>query len=115
MKITYMVTTTMTVILIMMFLTMTISKKKKMSREKNSPFECGFSKMSSPRKNFSTHFFMIATIFLIFDIEISLILPMFSTKMIKMNEWFTSSMITILILIMGLYHEWNNGMLEWTK
>nr|UAT98558.1 NADH dehydrogenase subunit 3 [Penthicodes atomaria] len=109
-------TMTMMSILMMMFkLTMMISKKTKMSREKNSPFECGFSKMSSTRKSFSTHFFLVATIFLIFDIEISMIMPMFSTKMMKMNEWTFSATMTMIILMIGLIHEWNTGMLEWSK
>nr|YP_010885457.1 NADH dehydrogenase subunit 3 [Tenguna kuankuoshuiensis]WJE88878.1 NADH dehydrogenase subunit 3 [Tenguna kuankuoshuiensis] len=107
--------TIMTLTSMVMIITTTISKKKKISREKNSPFECGFSKLSSPRKSFSTHFFLIATIFLIFDIEISIILPMFSTKMNKMNEWLFSSMIIMMILMVGLIHEWKNGMLEWTN
>nr|QEP09181.1 NADH dehydrogenase subunit 3 [Aphaena discolor nigrotibiata] len=110
--------TMMTLIIIMtmvMSITMMISKKTKKSREKNSPFECGFSKLSSSRKSFSTHFFLIATIFLIFDIEISIIMPMFSTKMMEMNEWMTSSTATIMILMLGLMHEWKAGMLEWSK
>nr|UAT98571.1 NADH dehydrogenase subunit 3 [Penthicodes caja] len=112
-----MMTSLMTMILLMMMLkiTITMSKKPKMSREKNSPFECGFSKMSPTRKSFSTHFFLIATIFLIFDIEISMIMPMFSTKMLSLKEWMTSSSLTITILIMGLMHEWKMGMLEWSK
>nr|YP_010990662.1 NADH dehydrogenase subunit 3 [Paravarcia deceptrix]WOW99106.1 NADH dehydrogenase subunit 3 [Paravarcia deceptrix] len=105
----------MTMTTMVFSLTMIMSKKSKMSREKNSPFECGFSPMSSARKPFSSHFFLIGTIFLIFDIEISIILPMTSTKLSNMKEWFTSSTITIIILIMGLILEWKNNMLEWTK
>nr|YP_011014842.1 NADH dehydrogenase subunit 3 [Epyhemisphaerius bistriatus]WQB38523.1 NADH dehydrogenase subunit 3 [Epyhemisphaerius bistriatus] len=96
-------------------LTMTMSKKSKMNREKNSPFECGFSPMSSPRKSFSIQFFLMATLFLIFDIEISIILPMASTKMVNMSEWLISSSMTIMILMLGLMHEWKNNMLEWSK
>nr|WOW99093.1 NADH dehydrogenase subunit 3 [Paravarcia sp.] len=115
MKIT-MTIMTMIMILNILFLTTTmISKKSKMSREKNSPFECGFSSMSSARKPFSIQFFLIATLFLIFDIEISIILPMTTTKMVNMEQWMTSSTIIITILILGLMHEWKNGMLEWTK
>nr|WOW99015.1 NADH dehydrogenase subunit 3 [Dictyopharidae sp. 1 WQW-2023a] len=99
----------------LMIITTMISKKKKISREKNSPFECGFSKLSTPRKLFSTHFFLIATIFLIFDIEISIIMPMFSMNMNKASEWLISSMTIMTILMLGLIHEWKNGMLEWTK
>nr|UAT98545.1 NADH dehydrogenase subunit 3 [Neoalcathous huangshanana] len=115
MKIMFTSLTLMAIMFTTMMLTMMISKKSKFSREKNSPFECGFSKMSSSRKSFSIHFFLIATIFLIFDIEISMIMPMFSTKMVKMNEWMISSSITILILMLGLMHEWKSGMLEWSK
>nr|AZZ89172.1 NADH dehydrogenase subunit 3 [Betatropis formosana] len=113
-----MTSTAMTMMIIMtsmLMITSTISKKKKMSREKNKAFECGFKKISSARNPFSTHFFLIAMMFLIFDIEISMILPMYSTKMIKMNEWMITSTAVMLILISGLYHEWNNGMLEWAK
>nr|YP_010580859.1 NADH dehydrogenase subunit 3 [Pyrops clavatus]UAT98597.1 NADH dehydrogenase subunit 3 [Pyrops clavatus]UZT27044.1 NADH dehydrogenase subunit 3 [Pyrops clavatus] len=115
MKILMTMVTLMAILMMMLIITMMISKKSKFSREKNSPFECGFSKMSSSRKSFSTHFFLIATIFLIFDIEISLIMPMFSTKMVEMNEWMLSSAITIIILMLGLIHEWMSGMLEWSK
>nr|AZZ89068.1 NADH dehydrogenase subunit 3 [Plectoderini sp. SX-2018] len=113
-----MMSTTMITMLILTTMLMTtffMSKKTKMSREKNKSFECGFSKFSSARKPFSTHFFLIAMMFLIFDIEISMILPMYSTKMIKLNEWMFTSTIIVMILIMGLYHEWKNGMLEWSK
>nr|YP_009706668.1 NADH dehydrogenase subunit 3 [Aphaena amabilis]QEP09168.1 NADH dehydrogenase subunit 3 [Aphaena amabilis] len=115
MKIMMTMMTLTTVVSTIMLITMAISKKTKKSREKNSPFECGFSKLSSSRKLFSTHFFMIATIFLIFDIEISMIMPMFSTKMTNMNEWMFSSTTTIMILMLGLMHEWKTGMLEWSK
>nr|YP_010274450.1 NADH dehydrogenase subunit 3 [Ricania fumosa]UJT96894.1 NADH dehydrogenase subunit 3 [Ricania fumosa] len=115
MKIT--LTTLMLVIINMMVFLMTtlISKKSMMSREKNSPFECGFSSMSSSRKPFSSHFFMIGILFIIFDIEISIILPMTNTSMMNMQEWMNSTMLTMMILILGLINEWNTGMLEWTK
>nr|YP_010235788.1 NADH dehydrogenase subunit 3 [Bambusicaliscelis flavus]QTD82406.1 NADH dehydrogenase subunit 3 [Bambusicaliscelis flavus] len=115
MKIFYTSITLMMMIFIVFLLTTMISKKSKMSREKNSPFECGFSAMSSARKPFSTHFFLIAILFLVFDIEISIMLPMFSIKMSNLTEWFISSSTIIFILIMGLMHEWKNGMLEWSK
>nr|UAT98584.1 NADH dehydrogenase subunit 3 [Penthicodes variegata] len=115
MKITMTSLVTLMLLMMMLKITITMSKSSKMMREKNSPFECGFSKMSPTRKSFSTHFFLIATIFLIFDIEISMIMPMFSTKMLSMKEWMFSSSMTIMILMMGLVHEWKMGMLEWSK
>nr|WOW99158.1 NADH dehydrogenase subunit 3 [Tropiduchidae sp. 2 WQW-2023a] len=100
---------------VIMMMTMKISKKSKSSREKNSPFECGFSPMNSARKPFSIHFFLIATMFLIFDIEISILMPMTFKTFTESKQWMISSNLTLMILIIGLYHEWKNGMLEWSK
>nr|YP_009654803.1 NADH dehydrogenase subunit 3 [Leptoglossus membranaceus]QCI09359.1 NADH dehydrogenase subunit 3 [Leptoglossus membranaceus] len=92
-----------------------ISKTTIMDREKMSPFECGFDPKSSARAPFSLQFFLIAILFLIFDIEIAIILPMIITlKCSNIVSWATTMTIFILILIIGLYFEWKNGMLEWT-
>nr|AHL17323.1 NADH dehydrogenase subunit 3 [Stichophthalma howqua] len=99
---------------IFIILSLLISKKSLMDREKCSPFECGFDLKSSPRIPFSLHFFLIAMIFLIFDVEIALILPMIiSFKMVNFFIWWKISSFFILILLMGLYHEWNQNMLNW--
>nr|AMW67794.1 NADH dehydrogenase subunit 3 [Chasmoptera huttii] len=100
--------------LIMMTLASILSKKSFYDREKNSPFECGFDPKCSARVPFSLHFFLIAIIFLIFDVEIALLLPIivimkFSNSVI----WLLTSILFIVILLLGLYHEWNQGALEW--
>nr|UPL65344.1 NADH dehydrogenase subunit 3 [Piesma cf. maculatum] len=93
-----------------------ISKKSSMDREKMSPFECGFDPNSKARMPFSLQFFLIAVLFLIFDIEIAIILPMIITlKMSNLIMWTLTVVMFITILIMGLYYEWKNNMLEWTK
>nr|YP_009485727.1 NADH dehydrogenase subunit 3 [Scipinia horrida]AVZ00864.1 NADH dehydrogenase subunit 3 [Scipinia horrida] len=95
---------------------MFISKKSILDREKMSPFECGFDPMSSSRMPFSIQFFLLAVLFLIFDIEIVIILPMIIVmKSSVMKMWFLTVMMFILILLFGLYHEWNNGVLEWAN
>jgi NADH-ubiquinone oxidoreductase chain 3 len=60
---------------ILIILNSLIRKKEISTREKTSPFECGFDPKRSARLPFSTRFYLIAVIFLIFDIEITLILP----------------------------------------
>nr|UIX55371.1 NADH dehydrogenase subunit 3 [Eremiaphila sp.] len=102
--------------MIVMMLTNLLSNKNIENREKSSPFECGFDPMSSSRLPFSLRFFMIAVIFLIFDVEITLILPMtiipFSSNIMC---WTLTSTMFLFILIMGLYHEWNQGSLQWAN
>nr|ARH54383.1 NADH dehydrogenase subunit 3 [Gastrallus laevigatus] len=105
----------MIISMMMMMMNNIISKKTFKDREKSSPFECGFDPKSSPRVPFSLHFFLIAIIFIVFDIEIALLLPMIITmKMINILKYSTLYIFFITILIIGVYHEWNQGMLNWT-
>nr|YP_009351631.1 NADH dehydrogenase subunit 3 [Cephalotermes rectangularis]AQP30172.1 NADH dehydrogenase subunit 3 [Cephalotermes rectangularis] len=112
-------TTAMVAILlstILMMLATLISKKINEDREKSSPFECGFDPKNSARLPFSSRFFLIAVIFMIFDVEIALLLPMPITMMTSnMKSWMIISSAFLLILIIGLYHEWNQGSLEWSN
>nr|YP_009918403.1 NADH dehydrogenase subunit 3 [Caryopemon giganteus]QLX47628.1 NADH dehydrogenase subunit 3 [Caryopemon giganteus] len=92
------------------------SKKTFMDREKSSPFECGFDPKSVARLPFSLHFFLIAIIFMIFDVEITLLLPMIpSLQSSNIMEYSLIVSLFMLILLLGLYHEWNQGALNWTS
>nr|ALO77181.1 NADH deshydrogenase subunit 3 [Carpelimus sp. CAR01] len=100
--------------MIIMLLSNLISKKTMMDQEKNSPFECGFDPKNSARLPFSLHFFLIAIIFLIFDVEITLLIPfILMFKITMMNNYFMLMTIFIMILLLGIYHEWNQGALNW--
>uniref|UniRef100_A0AAU7BA63 NADH-ubiquinone oxidoreductase chain 3 n=1 Tax=Notoplectron brewsterense TaxID=3073454 RepID=A0AAU7BA63_9ORTH len=101
---------------IVMLLASILSSKTIHDREKHSPFECGFDPMNSARLPFSLQFFLIAVIFLIFDVEIALLLPMiFTFQWSNMQIWMYTLMFFILILLIGLFHEWNQGALEWAN
>nr|YP_009236645.1 NADH dehydrogenase subunit 3 [Acraea egina]AMJ17114.1 NADH dehydrogenase subunit 3 [Acraea egina] len=101
---------------ILMLICLLISKKSFLDREKCSPFECGFDPKSIARIPFSLHFFLITMIFLIFDVEIALIFPIIPTfKLVNFFTWFKMSFFFILMLLLGLYHEWNQNMLNWTN
>nr|QWB85683.1 NADH dehydrogenase subunit 3 [Orsodacne cerasi] len=102
------------IMIILVMLVNLISKKTFSDREKSSPFECGFDPKSSARLPFSLQFFLIAVIFLIFDVEITLLLPMILTM--KISNMINYSLVVIffmVILLMGVYHEWNQGALNW--
>nr|QXT45766.1 NADH dehydrogenase subunit 3 [Leucrocuta aphrodite] len=101
---------------IVMLLASLLSKKSIIDREKSSPFECGFDPKSSSRLPFSLRFFLIAVIFLIFDVEIALLLPLIILLPVTAPYvWFYVGLFFILILIIGLYHEWNQGALDWAS
>nr|YP_009002230.1 NADH dehydrogenase subunit 3 [Acanthacorydalis orientalis]AHG99131.1 NADH dehydrogenase subunit 3 [Acanthacorydalis orientalis]UFZ12806.1 NADH dehydrogenase subunit 3 [Acanthacorydalis fruhstorferi] len=101
---------------IIMLLASILSKKSFNDREKASPFECGFDPISSSRLPFSLRFFLIAVIFLIFDVEIALLFPLILImKFSSIMLWSLTSFIFLLILLIGLYHEWNQGALNWAN
>nr|YP_008758427.1 NADH dehydrogenase subunit 3 [Chlamydoselachus anguineus]ANN44612.1 NADH dehydrogenase subunit 3 [Chlamydoselachus anguineus]BAO02707.1 NADH dehydrogenase subunit 3 [Chlamydoselachus anguineus] len=84
--------------------------------EKLSPFECGFDPLGSARLPFSLRFFLVAILFLLFDLEIALLLPLpwgdqLSTPLITMI-WMS---IILILLTLGLIYEWFQGGLEWAE
>nr|YP_010389728.1 NADH dehydrogenase subunit 3 [Doratura stylata]UPU95802.1 NADH dehydrogenase subunit 3 [Doratura stylata]UXD78645.1 NADH dehydrogenase subunit 3 [Doratura stylata] len=106
----------MSITFIIVILITTISKKTLSDMQKLTPFECGFNPMSYSRLPFSIHFFLIAVIFLIFDIEIILVMPMIITMKTSTSKfWIITSTSFLIILLMGLFHEWKNGMINWSK
>nr|YP_009468946.1 NADH dehydrogenase subunit 3 [Changeondelphax velitchkovskyi]AVC55492.1 NADH dehydrogenase subunit 3 [Changeondelphax velitchkovskyi] len=116
MKIYQSILTASFLLIMLMSTSFLLSKKSILDLNKSSPFECGFSNFSSTRLSFSIHFFMIAILFLMFDIEIAIMLPMFiSWKLMKIKEWFLMSILITSIILYGLYHEWMNGVMEWSK
>nr|AZH80843.1 NADH dehydrogenase subunit 3 [Caridina brevicarpalis] len=99
-----------------MIISSILAKKTILDREKSSPFECGFDPKSSARLPFSLRFFLIALIFLIFDVEITLLLPLASImSFTNIKSWLFTGIFFLIILLLGLYHEWNQGALEWAS
>nr|YP_010454085.1 NADH dehydrogenase subunit 3 [Eumandya parva]QXJ42062.1 NADH dehydrogenase subunit 3 [Eumandya parva] len=100
----------------LLILGLMINKRSYKDREKNSPFECGFDPSIHTRAPFSMRFFLLAVIFLIFDVEIILLMPLTMHIMKSNTHWpLTSSIMFLIILLMGLLHEWNQGSLNWLK
>nr|QHD26816.1 NADH dehydrogenase subunit 3 [Melo melo] len=93
-----------------------LSKRAISDREKSSPFECGFDPIKSARLPFSLRFFLLAIIFLIFDVEIVLLFPVLSSMFVSVTvSLLFGSFIFLVILVLGLFHEWNQGSLDWAQ
>nr|AEV22018.1 NADH dehydrogenase subunit 3 [Arachnothera flavigaster]AEV22045.1 NADH dehydrogenase subunit 3 [Arachnothera flavigaster] len=84
--------------------------------EKLSPYECGFDPLGSARLPFSIRFFLVAILFLLFDLEIALLLPLpWATQLQSPITTLTLASSLILLLILGLIYEWTQGGLEWAE
>nr|QXQ00027.1 NADH dehydrogenase subunit 3 [Phyrella fragilis] len=83
--------------------------------EKNSPYECGFDPINSARLPFSFRFFLIGILFLIFDLEIALLLPIIPAINNNSTILLSVSSIFLFLLTIGLAYEWHQGGLEWAE
>lgn len=83
------------------------------NKEKVSVYECGFNSFHSIGEPFSIRFFLVAILFLIFDLEILYLLPWSMNT--NLLEYFSQCVIFLffVILILGLIYEWMKGGLEW--
>nr|UXG56632.1 NADH dehydrogenase subunit 3 [Cerceris albofasciata] len=88
-------------------------KKIKMDREKNTPFECGFDPITSPRLPFSIQFFLVSLMFLIFDIEIALLIPSIQSFSNISKNFVLCMTIFLLSLIISIYIEWSENNINW--
>nr|QJD22449.1 NADH dehydrogenase subunit 3 [Haustorioides koreanus] len=95
-------------------LSLTLGERSMDEREKMSPFECGFDPFKKTRIPFSLRFFLITIIFLVFDVEIAVLLPLGLMKGCSDFYFISlSGLMLTIILVLGLVHEWNQGALNW--
>ncbi|YP_010000463.1 NADH dehydrogenase subunit 3 (mitochondrion) [Vidua macroura] len=84
--------------------------------DKLSPYECGFDPLGSARLPFSIRFFLVAILFLLFDLEIALLLPLpWAVQLQYPAMTLVWSTALILVLTLGLVYEWIQGGLEWAE
>ncbi|YP_009944890.1 NADH dehydrogenase subunit 3 (mitochondrion) [Chelonoidis abingdonii] len=104
---------TLSTILMMLNYWLTLMKP---DNEKLSPYECGFDPLESARLPFSIRFFLVAILFLLFDLEIALLLPLpWAMQLPHPTYSFTWALIILSLLTLGLVYEWIQGGLEWAE
>nr|QDX17934.1 NADH dehydrogenase subunit 3 [Bothriechis aurifer] len=83
---------------------------------KLSPYECGFDPLGNARSPISIQFFLIAILFILFDLEIILLLPIpWSTNTNPTTATTTMATALLTLLTLGLIYEWLQGGLEWAE
>jgi NADH-quinone oxidoreductase subunit A len=98
-----------TVIIIIPFLL----AKRKPDSEKLSPYECGFEGEGRVRNEFDVQFYLVAILFIIFDLEIAFLFP-WAVVLEKVGIFgFWSMMVFLSLLTVGFIYEWMRGALEW--
>ena len=81
--------------------------------EKLSPFECGFAPFDDARGQFDVRFYLVAILFIIFDLEVAFLFPWAVTlgEIVLFGFW--SMMLFLAVLTVGFIYEWRKGALEW--
>ena len=90
-----------------------ILSPKKPDPEKLSAYECGFEPFNDSRMEFDVRFYLVAILFIIFDLEIAFLFPWAISLSNIGNLGFWSMMIFLVILAVGFIYEWKKGALEW--
>ena len=82
-------------------------------RDKLSPYECGFEAFEDSRMKFDIRFYLVAILFIIFDLEIAFLFP-WAVVLDKVGlSGFIAMIIFLSILVVGFIYEWKKGALEW--
>jgi NADH-quinone oxidoreductase subunit A len=81
--------------------------------EKNSPYECGFEAFEDARMKFDVRYYLVAILFILFDLEIAFLFP-WAIVLEEIGLFGYLSMVLFLaILVVGFVYEWKKGALEW--
>ena len=88
---------------------------RKPDAQKNSPYECGFEAFEDARMKFDVRYYLVAILFILFDLEIAFLFP-WAVVLDDLGAWsagFWAMMIFLAILTVGFLYEWKKGALDW--
>ena len=81
--------------------------------EKNSPYECGFEAFEDARMKFDVRYYLVAILFILFDLEIAFLLPWAVALRDVGGAGFAAVLIFLTVLVVGFVYEWKKGALDW--
>ncbi len=85
----------------------------KANPEKTEPYECGFDPFEDARMKFDVRYYLVAILFILFDLEIAFFFP-WAVVLREIGLYgFFAMMIFLAILVVGFIYEWKKGALEW--
>ena len=91
----------------------TLLGPRKPDSQKNSPYECGFEAFEDARMKFDVRYYLVAILFILFDLEIVFLFPW----AVALGEigllGFWSMMFFLVVLVVGFVYEWRKGALQW--
>ena len=86
---------------------------RKPDAEKDSPYECGFDAFDDARMKFDVRFYLVAILFIIFDLEVAFLFPWAIAFGDIGWQGYLSMMVFLAVLTVGFAYEWRKGALEW--
>ena len=81
--------------------------------QKNSPYECGFEAFEDARMKFDVRYYLVAILFILFDLEIAFLFPWAVALKEIGAAGFWAMMVFLAILVVGFVYEWKKGALDW--
>ena len=81
--------------------------------DKNAPYECGFEAFEDARMKFDVRYYLVAILFILFDLEIAFLFPWAVALRDIASVGFCAMMVFLTILVVGFIYEWKKGALDW--
>jgi NADH-quinone oxidoreductase subunit A len=90
-----------------------LAARQKPYAEKLSAYECGFEAFDDARRRFDVRFYLVAILFIIFDLEVAFLFP-WAVSLSEIGLFgFFSMLVFLAVLTIGFIYEWNKGALDW--
>jgi NADH-quinone oxidoreductase subunit A len=102
-------------LVLVLLLVNTLLAVNKPYSEKVSPYECGFTPLGDARQKFSVQFYLVAILFIVFDLEVLFLFP-FAVSLYEVSLMgFWVVILFLIVLTVGFIYEWSKGALKFTR